>query len=485
MEPIFPRKAMDHAFTLHEQGLSASTERRSLILLRWMLFLATTALILASRLYQAPSFSANFLILAFAGSNLILYYFWDTLTEREGADILLAALDTLFISASIFLAGIVPSEMFVLSFLVVFLVAFGRTLPQLVSSAVAVGFLYVWMTAQMRPEGMILHPAFLIRIPFLYSVALYFGYIAHRAGSESRRTDDILHERTELRALMDVIETVNSSLDLHHVMLSISRKMAEAANLERCSVLLVEKEGDRSIVLASSDVPEVDRLAIDLSKYPEVQRAIELREPVVIEDVQRHPLMSGVRHFISEAGFNSILVVPMIHRDDLVGTLLLRGASTESQFSPRVVAFCQAVAGASANALKNALLYRQMREESSRHRATAEKLQNILQHSMDLIVTTDLEGRITDFNRTAEQTLGFRREEILGLPLTEIYRGFGDRANFLSILRGAGQIDDRGATMTARDGSRRTFDLTVAVVRNELGEVVGSVCVGKKPYADN
>ena len=167
----------------------------------------------------------------------------------------------------------------------------------------------------------------------------------------------------------------------------------------------------------------------------------------------------------------------------MIGTLLLRAATRQSRFSPRVVAFCQAIASASANALKNAILYRQVREESARHRATVEKLQNILEHSMDLIVTTDIEGKITDFNRSAEQSLGYRREDVVGQPLTEIYRSAGDRSQFLAMLRSVGQLDDRGAKMKARDGTDRTFDLIVAVVRNELGEVVGSVCVGKHPLA--
>jgi PAS domain S-box-containing protein len=259
--------------------------------------------------------------------------------------------------------------------------------------------------------------------------------------------------------------------------------VGEAVGLERCSVLLVESSDGRSLVLASSDSPDVDRLEIDLSRYPEVRRAIERREPVLIQDVQNHPLMDDVRHFISDAGFNTILVVPMIHQDDLVGTLLLRAASAQTQFSPRTVAFCEAIASASANAVKNALLYRQVRDESTRHRATIETLENVLQHSMDLIVTTDLEGRITDFNRSAEQSLGDLREEILGEPLTRIYTSAGDRSEFLSSLRGKGRIQDSEATMRARDGSGRIFDLTVSVVRNELGEVVGSVCVGKPQYA--
>jgi hypothetical protein len=72
---------------------------------------------------------------------------------------------------------------------------------------------------------------------------------------------------------------------------------------------------------------------------------------------------------------------------------------------------------------------------------------------------------------------------VLGRPLTEIYMGVGDRATFLATLRSNGQIDEPGASMTTRDGTRRTIDLTVTVVRNELGEVVGSVCVGKVTYA--
>lgn len=465
---------MAQTLTLRDEAYSET--RRSRLLLRWMLLLATYALILGSRLYQAPSLAANLLALGFALTNILLYVFWDEFTKKAPAEFLLAIVDTMFVSVSILLAGVAPSEMLVLTFLVVFLVAFGRTPRQIVAAAIVVGFLYIWMTALLRPAGMILHPAFLIRIPFLYSIAVYFGSIAGRANLD--RTAEAQRERTDLKTLMDVIETINSSLDLHKVMLSISKKVAETLKLERCSVILVG-EDHRSLVLATSDRPEVDRLEIDIAKYPEIRQAVETRDPVLISDVQKHPLMGEVLQIMPGAGFDSILVVPMIHRSELVGTLLLRASSKDARFTPRAQAFCQAVAGASANALKNALLFRQVREESAGHRATVEKLQSVLRHSMDLIVTTDFEGRITDFNRTAEQSLGYRKEEILGLPLTEIYLGSGDRAQFLSELRGSGQIVDPDALMNARDGSKRPFDLSVSVIRNELGELVGSVCVGK------
>ena len=474
---------MEDALPLREGLLSSASERRSFLLLRWVLLLATTALILASRLYQTPPLSANILLLTFAASNVILSAYWGRIMARPGAQSFLAAVDTVFICVAIVLAGVEPNEMFVISLLVLFLVAFSRSLRQIVASALAVAFLYTWMTVQLRPEGTIFNPAFAIRIPFLYSVALYFGHMVRREGIEARQSKLMQRERSEVRTLIEVLETVSSSLDLHKVLQSISTQVSRAVKVQRCSVLLVEAHDTHSVVLATSDAPDATRLELDLSRYPEVRSAVERREPVLIADVRNHPLMEGVRHHLSATDVQSILVVPMIHRDDLVGVLVLRASATEPGLTPRVIDFCLGIASASANAIKNALIYRQMREESSRHRATADLLRNILQQSMDLIVTTDLEGRISDFNRTAEQCLGYRREEVVGLPLTEIYHGSGDRPALLALLRGSGHIDDRRAWMKARDGSKHEFDLSVSVVRNDLGEIVGSVCVGKKQFA--
>jgi PAS domain S-box-containing protein len=44
----------------------------------------------------------------------------------------------------------------------------------------------------------------------------------------------------------------------------------------------------------------------------------------------------------------------------------------------------------------------------------------ILDSALDCIVTIDHEGRITEFNPAAENTFGFRREEVVGKPLAEV-----------------------------------------------------------------
>src|SRR3546814_16558572 len=44
----------------------------------------------------------------------------------------------------------------------------------------------------------------------------------------------------------------------------------------------------------------------------------------------------------------------------------------------------------------------------------------LLANAMDAIVATDPAGIVVEFNPSAEQTFGYRRDEALGRPLTEL-----------------------------------------------------------------
>src|SRR5262245_20374376 len=92
-------------------------------------------------------------------------------------------------------------------------------------------------------------------------------------------------EMRELRALLEITDAVTSTPDLHRVMSLIVRRVGECVRADRCSILLVDEEHRDGFVLAASDRPELDMLEVDIRKYPEVLRAIETRESVVVEDV--------------------------------------------------------------------------------------------------------------------------------------------------------------------------------------------------------
>src|SRR5439155_23699411 len=90
----------------------AATERHSLVLLRWTLFLASAALLLSDRLFEPLAPATTGLLAIFGVSNLFLYAYWDRFSTRPGTDILLAVVDTLFICFAISQAGVAPTELF-------------------------------------------------------------------------------------------------------------------------------------------------------------------------------------------------------------------------------------------------------------------------------------------------------------------------------------------------------------------------------------
>ena len=69
-------------------------------------------------------------------------------------------------------------------------------------------------------------------------------------------------------------------------------------------------------------------------------------------------------------------------------------------------------------------------------RETKDYLENIVQSSVDGIVTTDPKGRITFVNRAFEEMVGRSRENMIGLPIHQFYlNGLHEARKIMSILR--------------------------------------------------
>lgn len=459
--------------------LARTPQFSTLMLLRWTLLLAL-ALLLNVEAGPEAFLGGGGLALACLGVlNAFLLSAGPAIAARPAFTIVTASLDTVISAIVIFDAGASGADLMFVYGLVILLVALGQEIWKITVATLALGGAYLWFGNQYRPGE---SPALWIaRLAFLYSVSIYLGYLVVEARRERLRSEIGNRERQEMRTILDILETANSTLDLHKVMATIVSKICEVIETDRCSVLFLDRDPERGWVLASSDAPDLDMLPVDLRKYPEVREAIRTRSSVTVDDVETHPLMLPVREHIRASRFNSLLVIPLLYQDEMLGTLLLRAANRRSAFGADEIRFCQTVAGASVSALKNAMLYRQIRTEAERHRSTAEKLRNILENSMDIILTTDTEGRITDFNRCAESVLGFPKSDIVGRPITDLLVFEMERRDFLARLRRAGTVLEESASIRRADGGRMNIDVTFAVVRNDLGEMVGAVCVGKDP----
>jgi PAS domain S-box-containing protein len=96
----------------------------------------------------------------------------------------------------------------------------------------------------------------------------------------------------------------------------------------------------------------------------------------------------------------------------------------------------------------------------------------ILDAALDCIITMDHEGRVVDFNASAERTFGYRRNEILGRPMADLIipPALRDRhrqglARYLET--GNAVVLDRRLEMTAMraDGTELPVEISIARVR--------------------
>jgi PAS domain S-box-containing protein len=103
-------------------------------------------------------------------------------------------------------------------------------------------------------------------------------------------------------------------------------------------------------------------------------------------------------------------------------------------------------------------------------------LASIVDSSDDAIVSKNLDGVVTSWNRGAERVFGYAAEEAIGQPITIVIpkdRQDEERVILTRIRRGE-RIDHFETVRQRKDGSLIVVSLTVSPVRNANGAIVGA-----------
>ena len=169
--------------------------------------------------------------------------------------------------------------------------------------------------------------------------------------------DEANAEKKDLATLLEVSQAVSSTLNSRDILYTIVKCVGDVIDVARCSIVRIGRKKGVGYVVTTYENPGIKDLTIDLDKYPEIRKALEVKGTVIIEDIHNDPMMVSVRDALKELGFSSLLVIPIIVRDEVVGTLFLRTSRKETSFSPREVKLCQVIANLAANALTNAHLF--------------------------------------------------------------------------------------------------------------------------------
>jgi signal transduction histidine kinase/CheY-like chemotaxis protein len=185
------------------------------------------------------------------------------------------------------------------------------------------------------------------------------------------RTRELSQSIGELRALGEVSQAVNSTLDLETVLTTIVANATQLSNTEAGTIYVFDDARREFRLHAAYGMDDAIIAAIKDRHIhlgeTAIGRAVEQRTPIQVPDIQSDP--SAVLDVIVRAGFRALLTVPLLAADRIVGALVVR-RKEPGEFAKNTIDLLQTFAAQSVLAIQNARLFHEI-EETGRQLAEA------------------------------------------------------------------------------------------------------------------
>jgi GAF domain-containing protein/anti-sigma regulatory factor (Ser/Thr protein kinase) len=182
------------------------------------------------------------------------------------------------------------------------------------------------------------------------------------------RTRDLARSVGELKALGEVGQAVSSTLDLQTVLSTIVGRAVQLSGTD-CGIIYEYDEPTQEFHLRASY--QMEQELVDAYQATPLRlgqgatgRAAETREPTQITDLRQEQEFAtrGMRPILFRLGYQSLLAVPLLFEQKIMGALTIYRRQTGS-FAPEIVNLLQTFATQSVLAIQNARLFREIEDK--------------------------------------------------------------------------------------------------------------------------
>jgi len=229
------------------------------------------------------------------------------------------------------------------------------------------------------------------------------------------RTEELSQSVEELRALGEVSQAINSTLDVETVLTTIVAKAVQLSGTEAGTIYTFDEPHQEFRLRATHGMNEEMITAIRDRRIgageTAIGKAAAERTPIQIADALKDA--SLVLDIVMQAGFRALLIVPLLRSDQIIGALVVR-RKEPGEFPEHTVKLLQTFADQSVLTIQNARLFREI-EDKSRQLEEASQHKSQFLANMSHELRTPLNAILGYTELMADGAYGEPSEKTLGV----------------------------------------------------------------------
>jgi len=176
--------------------------------------------------------------------------------------------------------------------------------------------------------------------------------------------------------MVDILREITTSLRPEEIFQVLVRRVAEGLRISRCSILLAAPGDEAGTLVAAFEDPHLHDFKIQLRRYPELRRALDTGETVLVQDVSQDPLYAETRAEWEAEGHEvpttSAVAIPFNLQGHRAGVFFLRTCGGDTPLGQPDVQFAEGVIRASVSSIEKAYNLEQAVHQQERMRLLAE-----------------------------------------------------------------------------------------------------------------
>ena len=299
--------------------------------------------------------------------------------------------------------------------------------------------------------------------------------IAYNISAAVRNADlyrNVKAQLDELKVIHEIGKAISSILNIDDLLPYICKEVSKVFNVTGCILRLIE--GNNLQIKASYGLSDRIKQAMNLLIGEGIAgHVFSTRAPLLVDDTHRMP--DNLR--VPGIDATSVICVPLLIGERIIGTLGLYDKTDEwgiTTFTQDDLKSLTTFASVSSIAIENARLYRAEIEKEVEVTQTKDYLKSLIEDSADAIITSDIEGTITSWNRGAENIYGYTEDEVIGrfLPMVPAFLQ-DEEKSFMNKIKQKETLRNLETIRQTKNGRLIEVSLTLSPILDASGNVTG------------